>query len=30
VIEKDSAHLAPETKKKVLRDNAAALYGLAN
>ena len=30
VIEKDSAHLAPEIKKKVLRDNAAALYGLAN
>jgi predicted TIM-barrel fold metal-dependent hydrolase len=30
VIEKDSAHLSPEVKKKVIRDNAAALYGLAN
>jgi predicted TIM-barrel fold metal-dependent hydrolase len=27
-IDKDSAHLSPEMKKKVIHDNAAALYGL--
>ena len=27
-IEKDSAHLPPEMKRKVIRDNAAALYGV--
>jgi predicted TIM-barrel fold metal-dependent hydrolase len=26
VIDRDSAHLSPETKKKVIHDNAAALY----
>jgi predicted TIM-barrel fold metal-dependent hydrolase len=28
IIDKDSAHLSPEMKKKVIHDNAAALYGL--
>ena len=28
VVDKDSAHLSPEMKKKVIHDNAAALYGL--
>ena len=28
IIDKDSAHLSPETKQKVIHDNAAALYGL--
>jgi uncharacterized protein len=28
IIDKDSAHLSPEMKKKVTRDNAAALYGV--
>ena len=27
VIEKDTGHLLPEMKKKVIHDNAAALYG---
>ncbi len=27
-IEKDTGHLSPEMKKKVIHDNAAALYGL--
>jgi predicted TIM-barrel fold metal-dependent hydrolase len=30
IIDKDSAHLSPEMKKKVIHDNAAALYGLGN
>ena len=29
VVDKDSAHLAPEMKKKVVHDNAAALYGIS-
>jgi predicted TIM-barrel fold metal-dependent hydrolase len=28
IIDKDSAHLTPEMKKKVIHDNAAALYGV--
>ena len=28
IIAKDSGHLTEELKKKVYRDNAAALYGL--
>jgi predicted TIM-barrel fold metal-dependent hydrolase len=28
VIERETGHLTPEVKRKVLRDNAAALYGL--
>jgi predicted TIM-barrel fold metal-dependent hydrolase len=28
IVDRDSAHLAPEMKKKVTHDNAAALYGL--
>jgi predicted TIM-barrel fold metal-dependent hydrolase len=28
VIDRDSAHLSPEMKKKVIHDNAAALYGI--
>jgi predicted TIM-barrel fold metal-dependent hydrolase len=28
IIDKDSAHLSPEMKKKVIHDNAAALYGV--
>ena len=27
-IERDTGHLSPEMKKKVIHDNAAALYGL--
>jgi predicted TIM-barrel fold metal-dependent hydrolase len=27
VIERETGHLTPEVKRKVLRDNAAALYG---
>ena len=30
VIAKDSAHLPDDVKQKVLRNNAASLYGLAN
>ena len=28
IIEKDTGHLSPEMKKKLIHDNAAALYGL--
>jgi predicted TIM-barrel fold metal-dependent hydrolase len=28
VIEKETGHLDPEMKKRIIRDNAAALYGL--
>ena len=28
VVERDTAHLAPQVKRKILRDNASALYGL--
>jgi predicted TIM-barrel fold metal-dependent hydrolase len=28
IVDKETAHLSPEMKKNVLRDNAAALYGL--
>ena len=28
IVEKETAHLSPERKKAILRDNAAALYGL--
>jgi uncharacterized protein len=27
-IDKDTTHLSPEMKKKVIHDNAAALYGI--
>jgi len=29
IIEKDTGHLPSETKKKIIHDNAAALYGLS-
>jgi predicted TIM-barrel fold metal-dependent hydrolase len=28
IVERETEHLEPELKKKILRDNAAALYGL--
>jgi predicted TIM-barrel fold metal-dependent hydrolase len=29
IVEKETAHLDPDVKRKILRDNAAALYGLS-
>ncbi len=28
IVEKETAHLSPESKRKIIRDNAAALYGI--
>jgi predicted TIM-barrel fold metal-dependent hydrolase len=29
VVARETAHLSPEAKRKILHDNAAALYGIA-